>query len=556
MKKAELKQAEQRRQQAEHDLATMRATTEAKALQRSLSLLEAPQPVTVPWTEYPAFDAFGSLCPARERPYYWTNIDDRTEGRYRPIYETDQDLRMMRAESRRMQAMFPVAESALESLTDYVVLGYQFTVQPRVKGTENSTGQLVAQVQKVVDKFLDRTNFIDNLDREIFKQSRGDGESFPTLYIDDGCKIPEVRLELTQPDYILAPLEERPLNNMLRMGHKLNYWYHGVHTTFSRILKREDVTRPHGYHAVFDRTGDQWDYLPEARVEHIKRNVGLDGRRGVSDFFSITPDLEREAKIRRNTAEGAAILAAIVEIRQYAEGTTKTAIESMAGGSVTSTYDRQVPSGSKSVISQQVTPGTVRHVPFGQTSMLGAMGTLRSPVYMEVCQFLLRIIGNRWHFPEFMSSGDASNNNLASSITATEPFERFCEANQYVYGQHYKNLIWKALRIYHAIGRFGGISWRQLCDAIDISFSCKSPAIRDPLQRAQANQIMHSARVMSTRSWQVDAGLDPDEEDAELKTEPPPSPPVATPFGHQDAGAPKLESLAARALRSLAKQRE
>lgn len=555
MTKSTLKQAQERRQTAEHHLAAIRATTEAALMERQLSLLEGPQPVVVPYTEYPAFDNFGQW-PGRERPYYWTNLDDRQEGRYRPIYETDQDLRMIRADARRLQAKFVIADSALETLTNYVVLGFDFKVQAKNKNAP--CAELVAAVQCVLDKFLERTNFIDHMDREIFKQSRGDGECFPTVYPDDGCKEPEVRLELTQPDYILAPVEERKLNGWLRMGHKLNYWQHGVHTTFNPILKRDDVTRPHGYHAVFDRSGDQWDYLPSSRVEHIKRNVGLDGRRGVSDFYINLCELEEEAKLRRNTAVGAAILAAIVEIRQYPEGTPRRSVENAITDTATGSYDKLTQNGTRTVNQQNVSPGTVRHVPNGMTSTTGPLGQLRSPVYVEVDSFLLRIIGRRWQFPEYMISGDASNANYASSLVSESPFVRFCEANQYTYGEHFKNILWKALLLYHKLGRFGGISWHAICEAVDIVASYRSPASRDPLQQAQANQIMHDAKVLSTRSWQVDAGIDPDEEAVQLAKEPkePPPPVQPSPFGlHPAFGGPQRESedysLAVRAMERL-----
>lgn len=554
MSKTKVRTAHESRQAAEDRLATLRATAEAKAMEQTIALLESPQPVQVPWTEYPAFDQFGGWG-AYDRPYYWTSIDDRTEGRYRPIYETDQDLRRIRADARRMQTSFPVAEGALESLTNYVILGYQYTAQAKVKGTEDSVKPLVSMVQKVMDKFLDRNNFINNIDRQIFQQSRSDGESFPTVYPDGE----DVRLELVSPDYILQPLPdgERDLNRWRKQGHKLNYWWHGVHTQYSPVLKRDDVTRPLGYHAVFDRTGDQWDYLESNRVEHIKCNVGNEGRRGVTDFYIILSDLENEAKLRRNTAIGAAILAAIVEIRQYPPGTSKTTVERMTDDSATSTYQKYTQNGQRSTNNQNVAPGTVRHVPAGQEAMLGAMGTLRSPVYIEVDQFLLRIIGGRWRMPEYLISGDASNSNYASTLVAESPFVRYCESNQWMYGTHFYNIIWKALLLYHRIGAFGAISWKALCDAIDIKVDYKSPASRDQLAQAQTNQIMYDAGVLSKRTWQVDAGMDPDEESKQIAKEPAkPAPVIAAPFGQsglpgERVSMPRLEAIAAGALKRL-----
>lgn len=167
-------------------------------------------------------------------------------------------------------------------------------------------------------------------DRSVVLDS--DGDALPTLYMEDA----NVRIEPTDPACILEPAAKRPLERMTRTSHKLNSWWHGVHTTFSQALKRDDVTRPLGYHAVFDRVGDQWDYLPATRVEHIKRNVPRIARVGFPDLKFIQTELELSGKLRRNTAEGAAILAAIVMIREHAEGTSKSSIERMVSGDSTS----------------------------------------------------------------------------------------------------------------------------------------------------------------------------------------------------------------------------
>ena len=166
----------------------------------------------------------------------------------------------------------------------------------------------------------------------IHDESRIVGDSLPTLYSEEG----NVRIELTDPGCIAEPAYPKPLERMCRTSHKLNGWWHGVHTVYSQAMKRDDVTRPLGYHAVFDRLGEQWDYLPASRVEHVKRNVPRLARVGYSDFKIVQTELESSAKLRRNTAEGAAILAAIVMIRQHAEGVSKGSIERFVSENATS----------------------------------------------------------------------------------------------------------------------------------------------------------------------------------------------------------------------------
>jgi hypothetical protein len=539
MNKTKQPTPKQLRDEAAAKVETLQLQAEAATLQHALTLIESPQPVVVPWSDYPQFDTFNQWPTAFDRPYLWSDIDDRTEGRYRPLYETATDLKVIRAHGRRLKALFPVAEGALESLTNYVVKGLSFSVQPKNDRAKTVPGieQMQAAVQAVVDRFLEHNEFIDSLDREIHDNSREDGEVFCTLYLDEK----DVRLELVEPEYILQPAHSEALERMLDCGYRLNLWWHGVHTQWNKQLKRDDVARPLGYHAVFDKLGEQWDYLPISRVEHIKRNVGRTGRRGVSDFFIVLRDLEQEAKIRRNTAEGAAILAAIVMIRQHAEGVTKSTIENMVSTNSTSNYQRYTQDSSRTTYAENVRPGTVKDIPYGMQATLGPMGTLKSDVYVQVCQFLLRTIWQRWNAPEYMS-GDASNANYSSTLVAESPFVRAREADQSFYGQAFTRLLWKALAIYHRAGHMSSWSWEQIRALVAIVPEFASPASRDRKMQADTDKVLHELKVKSKRTIAAENDLDYDEEQQNMADEPkqePPASPFGNPFGGSPFGPPK-----------------
>lgn len=529
-RKSALKQAEEKRQQAEHSLATVQALAEARVMEHSLALLESPQPVVTPWQEYPQYDDFSRWPTVANGGMPWTTLEDRTEERYRPIYEGPTDLRMIRASARRLKAMFAVARGAIEALTNYVIgPGFEFEIQPAAAGYD----QLAVKAQGVVDRFLDRNDFIGRMDREIHANSREDGEQLIVLYWD-GADRKDIRIELIDPDYLLQPADPRPLERMLGTQHKLNAWWHGVHTVYDASLKRDDVTRPRGYHVVFDRTGEQWDYLPACRAELIKRNVGSTARRGISDLYVIQRELELEGKIRRNTAEGAAILAAIVMIREHAEGVSKSSVQSLVGTNATGSYSKPVENGSRTTYSEQVRPGTIKDTPHGMKTMVGPLGTLNQPIYIQVAQYLLRIIGTAWNMPEALISGDASNANLASSLVAEAPFVRAREADQAFYANHFESLIWKALRMSHEGGAFGGIKWQQIRQGLTLKVDYPSPASRDKAEQAATNKILNDSGVMSKRTWATDMGLDYDEEERELLAEPKPAVlPQLDPFGGQ-----------------------
>lgn len=559
----ELETAKAAQATAESRLATLEATARAEALEQTIRLLESPQPVTVPWSEYPAFDNWGMAPQGFQPPYIWTNPDDFAEGRCLPLYQNAQDVRRFRAEARNLVGFFPSARGLLRKLSDYVIgTGWEFTVKPKKRHANNPAAMaLAASVQAVLDQHLEFNNFVGNLDREIHEQSRIDGDCFPTLYLEEIGRDKYVRIELTDPGCILEPAEKRPLERMMRTGHKLNGWWHGVHTTFHQQLKRDDVTRPLGYHAVFDRLGDQWDYLPANRVEHIKRNVPKLARVGYSDFKIVQTELEAAAKVRKNTAEGVAILAAIVMWREHAEGTSKSSIERMVQENATSSYQRNSTENTRTIYNERTRPGTVKDIPHGMTVKSGPLGTLNQPIYVEVEKHILRIAGNTWSMPEYMSTGDASNANYSSTLVAESPFVKYCEQEQAYYGGHYIRLHWKALKMHCDAGQLQGHSWAQICEMLDIDAEYKSPASRDQVALAQTNQILHDKGILSKRTWAADAGLDLDEEIANgAKEDPTPGfdangVPVVDPNRAVMLPSQRTEALAARALSYLTEGR-
>jgi hypothetical protein len=527
---AKRKTPAQAHKEAETKLNTLKLQTEAKLMEQQLALLESPQPVVAPWYEYPAYDTWGMSGSVYERPYIWTQPDDKTEGRYRPLYENAQDVRRITAEARSMCELFPVAKGLLRKLSDYIIgNGWDFIVQPKNDYENDPTAiSLAALVQKSVDKILNYNNFVGGLDRQLHERSRIDGNAFPALYPEGDC----VRIEPVDYSYVLEPEEKKQLERYVGTSHKLNGWWHGVHTLWNPILKRDDVCRPLGYHAVFDNLGEQWDYLPIWRVEHIKRNVENIARVGVSDFLTVQQDLQNEAKLRRNTALGAAILAAIVGIRQHAEGTTQSTVESMVSGSATGSYQKPIDGGSRTQYQQNVAPGTVKDIPKGMEWLAGPMGTLNQPVYIEVDQFLLRLIGSLWSMPEFLTSGDASNANYASTLVAESPFVKYCEAEQAGYAAHFERLVWKAVHMLSKMNKLGA-NIQQVTQLLEINAEYTSPASRDKLQQAQTNQLNIEMGIMSKRTAANDAGLDYDEEEANIALEPKPvpEPVVQMPFG-------------------------
>jgi hypothetical protein len=446
---------------------------------------------------------------------------DRSDGRYRPIYEVEQDLAQIRGAARRISALTSVAQGALESLANYVLSsGFTFTVQSAF-----DQPRLVAAAQRVIDEFLDQNDFSGGLDRELHFRSRQDGEAFLALRSRaDGT----IDARVIEPEQVVEPASAGPLEDWLGIAEQFeSSWSFGVHTL------RGASDRPLGYHVIFDAEGREWEYFPAASVEHIKRNVPRSAKRGVSDLFSIEGDLEREAKLRRNTAEGAALQAAVAWILQAPPGATRGQMQGIGLGEGSAGFDRPARPGSRPHSIAHYPPGTVLKPSAGLEYKPGPMGSERNPNFVLVAQYVLRSIGIRWNMPEYLISGDASNANYASTLVAESPFVKAREADQQFYRRHWNSLIWKVLRLAWAAGRFSrlGVSWESFVRWIDVKVDSPAVSTRDPRALVQTQEAQIRLGLLSRRTAAAQAGLD---YDAELRHGASPEPRDGPP----DAAAP------------------
>jgi hypothetical protein len=404
----------------------------------------------------------------------------------------------------------------LDALANYVLgPGFTFTVQ----AADETAGALVAAAQATIDRFLDDNAFYGALDREAHSRSREEGEAFLVL-----CPRPNgsVKARFLECEQITQPADPRPLENWLGCGEEFpSCWKFGVHTP---VRETDQVL---GFHAIYDGTGLDWDYIPAGRMEHFKRNFPANAKRGVSDFFPVLGDLEREAKLRRNTAEGAALQAAIAWILEVPEGTLPSGSQSIGSGNVFATYDTPLHSaGVKLQNVNRYPPGTILRPSPGLSYKPGPMGSERNSSFILVGQYILRGIAVRWNMPEYLISSDASNANYASALVAESPFVKAREADQQFYKRHFVSLLWKVVRLAWEAGRFShlGVSWETLETLIEIKIDAPAVATRDALKLAQTQELQIDLGILSQRTAAAQAGLDYDAEVAQGAV--PPSPPL------------------------------
>jgi hypothetical protein len=430
-------------------------------------------------------------------------LSDRQEGKLWPIYQSEQDLARIRGRAHNLATLTAIPHGVLDALANYVLgPGFTFTVQP---AHEDAAG-LAAAVQGTIDGFLDENAFSGALDREVHARSREDGEAFLVLHPGPGGAV---RARFLECEQITQPADPRPLEDWLGCGEEFpSCWKFGVHTP------ARETDRALGYHAIYDGSGLDWDYIPAARMEHFKRNVPANAKRGVSDFFPVMGDLEREAKLRRNTAEGAALQAAIAWIVEAPPGTLQADTKSVGAGDVFAFYDKPISQGVKVQNVGRYPPGTILRPSAGLSYKTGPMGSERNSNFILVGQYVLRAIAVRWNIPEYLISADASNANYASALVAESPFVKAREADQQFYRKHFASLMWKVVRLAWEAGRFArqGASWETLESLLEIKIDAPAVATRDALKLAQTQEVQIDLGILSRRTAAAQAGLDYDAE--------------------------------------------
>jgi capsid protein len=413
----------------------------------------------------------------------------------RPVFETEVQLAAIRGQARVLATATPFALGVIQNLTNYT-FGPGFTYTVMAEPGQEVPKALIRDVQRLVDRFLDDNDWAGDREREVLRRTVRDGECFLALYPQAGGRV---QLRFVDPEQVSEPQDPRLLEDWLGVE-RPSSWSFGVHTDL------HDVEAVHGYHVRWNETGSDWDYLPAGRVEHLKLNVDRNVKRGVSDFYGVLQDLQREAKLRRNCAEGAALQAAIAWVQEMPQGTT----EPMASSLVSSRSTGIVRTGPRTSHIQQYLPGTILRLPTGSRYIHGPLGAERNPNFLLIAQFLLRAIGVRWCLPEYMISGDAGNANYASTLVAESPFTKAREADQRFYARRFERLLWKMLSLSVRNGALSkhGVDGATLESLLDIRVDVPAVAVRDRLQDANVRKIEHEAGVLSRRTWAAEAGRD------------------------------------------------
>jgi hypothetical protein len=465
-----------------------------ETLQESQSLIESwgdVIDVTEFMTDTPGFFQANSLG-------VYTQIYDRADGRYRPVYTNESDLKIIRAMGWLLVERVPMAQAWINRLLDYTIgTGFDWTIKASDKRLEKA-------IQAYVRETLDNSKWSSELERESYAREVGEGECLIEHVYENG----QCLAVACEADELTEPAAKNELEDWIGIDY-VPSWSFGVLTRENR------PQNPIGYHFVRNATGTDWDYVTADRVSHWKRNVRSRAKRGFSDFYKPHLYLLRADRVLTNTAEGAATQAAIAYIVEHKDGQQRQAENIIKKFSAPT--GRVDPMTGIMERKRKMKPGTRLDVPEGQTYKAGLLGANNSAIYIEVMEAALRLAGSVHAFVEGMLTGSYSNNNFASALVAEGPFMQGRLAEQSQRKERMREMILKMIRLGAGKRRFAAVgyeSWDSIRDAITVEVIPSRIVPMDPLKTSQALEVQKRNGWVSDKTCINELGRDIDTETA------------------------------------------
>ena len=409
-------------------------------------------------------------------PIYPQRLDYRTSSSYIFLSETQLDL--LRAYARWLYETNSYAKGALRGLVNFVVKsGFGYEAQPRRdKATDKG---LIREVQRFLDEFQQKNKWYIR-QKELFLRTRRDGEALIRLFPqDDG--IAQVRV--VEPETLRSP-DATP------------EWSYGVRTEI------EDRETPLMYHILYNASVDSYEDVEPEWIHHIKINVDLGVKRGLSDFFSTQEALANSVKLLRSSTMGSSIRESIAYIREFQQA-NMTTIQSLQ--SQNTDYYIPEPSFSGSPRLQpvlKVEPGSVVDVPEGLKFVQPPQSNNDSSV--KILQSNLQAMAQFWQMPSWLMTGDSSSASYASSLLEESPFSRMVETEQGFYKEEYKQIMKRVIEIAVSQGDLP----EDTLEKIDIQVIVPSVITRQTDKQSQRHMLLHDKKIMSARTWTELEGLE------------------------------------------------
>jgi hypothetical protein len=436
--------------------------------------------------------------------------DDHRQGDNAPFWRSEQELSFIQGMGEWIANTDTSTVGALKTLTGYVVhTGFTWKAKPEAK----ANSEAAAYVQTIIDGFFKRTNWLGNLDRELFRRTRKHGERFLRIKQGDDGKATAQAIE---PSWITEPLNAREIEEHYRLP-ELD-WKYGIATTIG------NPNEVHGYFVVYFGNPQDYEFVPADEMSHVKANVDSNVKRGMSDFYPGEEWVKEAAKLLRNTIQGGSIQASIALIREWGTKTRGASIDSAAGGTVefqTRLPAREGTEAPRSIPTERFYPGKVMDVK-GAVYHPGPMGSSNAPTFLDIAQAGGRKAANTWCMPEFMYTGDASNANYSSTLVSESPFVRVCEDMQNVAATEDKSMLWRVVKMEVEADDDAQFTFEELQAAVDIDCEPPDVATRDREKDHRIRVEQHDKGILSLQTWAQEEGIDYENEQRNRQMEPKP----------------------------------
>jgi capsid protein len=398
---------------------------------------------------------------------------------------SENKLKILRDQSRKMWETDPLANNIIESSVDFVTgkgiaIGLELdkTVFPKKEQRE----KLKAQAKEYWEAFK-KVNKFDNIIPEFSRRAFRDGEFFIRWFYPQGSftdmydTIPQIRF--IEPERIKDP------NGQIPFGIKVSDDdYHKVE--FYCLSK-----------------GSRYDKIPAEEIIHFKVRADANDMRGRAILFPVLKHLTYYQQWLRYRIILNKIRTAIVMIRQV-KGSPNAITSLRAGTQATTT--------AKTTKAQALEAGTIITAPEGVEYKFMSPQLDARDAGSDGREIKLAIAAGVG-FPEMFATSDFSNSTYSSSLTAQNPMIRKFTAWQETFGRFYSE-------VYARVIENGKQFWtlpKEMPTKAKVEFG--TLIHREIKQDAEAYKIAVEAGALSRKTMSERLGFDYDVERTNMAME-------------------------------------